>query len=393
MKIKDENLHHQSALNGLSPLLIAATVEQLALPIQQNIASLHAALVALALIMDDTMDWLKKAKLALQTLACHNDIIVDATQHHLNEAEPSIWWLIEHDVANALALKTQYGQLVALKLWVEKIKEDGISTVGQLQKEAEDIKLHQFAKICGDINRVSTAMNTLDENIRHSLDHVHLHVDVLLQRTTTSPVADVQATSPSALALAPQPAPTPTPEPNPVRAPYLILAPDPTLATGLTPAPTPAPAQLPAWAHGQMPAPHPHHPLFPDACKYIDNRTVATTLQPPWNLYQGTPTQPSWNLYQGMRVDPYATDRGEHLHYGTRGPCFLGSLPTVDINDNLDDNKDKPLGGQIVSPHHWDCCQLAQKAGHSPLNGWMLWRWAARSTMAMNAGTRISPQR
>ena len=46
-------------------------------------------------------------------------------------------------------------------------------------------------------------MNTLDENIRDSLDQVHLRVDALLQHTTMSPVADVQATPPLDLALAP----------------------------------------------------------------------------------------------------------------------------------------------------------------------------------------------
>ncbi len=131
MEIKDENLYHQSALDGLSSLSIAAMVERLALPTQQNVASLHAALVASALIMDDTMNQLKKAKLALQMLARHNNIINDATQRRLNEAEASIW-LIEHDVANALALETQHGQLVTLEFRVKKVKEEGMSTVGQL---------------------------------------------------------------------------------------------------------------------------------------------------------------------------------------------------------------------------------------------------------------------
>ncbi len=40
----------------------------------------------------------------------------------------------------------------------------------------------------------------------------------------------------------------------------------------------------------------------------------------------------------------------------------------VDIHDDLDDDKYWPLGGQIVSPCHWDCRHLAQKAGHSPLD-------------------------
>jgi hypothetical protein len=95
---------------------------------------------------------------------------------------------------------------------------------------------------------------------------------------------------------------------------------------------------------------------------------VAATAQPPWNPYQGTPTQPPWNLYQGTRFDPSVTDRGEHSWYGTQGPCFQGSPPVVDVDDNFNDDKDRPLCGQIVSPHQWDCCQLAQKAGHSPLD-------------------------
>jgi hypothetical protein len=129
MKIKDKNSRHQSTLDRSTPLLIAATIEWLALPIQKNVASLHVVLVALALIMDDTMDRLKKTKLALQTLARHNNIIVDATQHHLNEAEMSIKWLTKHDVVNPMALEKQHSRLVALKLWVEKVKEDGTSTV------------------------------------------------------------------------------------------------------------------------------------------------------------------------------------------------------------------------------------------------------------------------
>jgi hypothetical protein len=99
-EIKDKNTHHQSALDGLTPLSIAVRFERSALPIQQNIASLHVALVASASIMEDTMDWLKKTKLALQMLALHNQIIVNATQHCLKEAETSIKRLIEHDVAN-----------------------------------------------------------------------------------------------------------------------------------------------------------------------------------------------------------------------------------------------------------------------------------------------------
>jgi hypothetical protein len=79
MEIKDANLCHQSTLDGLSPLLIVATVERSALPIRQNVTSLHAALVAPASIMGDTMDQLKKAKLALQRSAPHNNIIVNAT--------------------------------------------------------------------------------------------------------------------------------------------------------------------------------------------------------------------------------------------------------------------------------------------------------------------------
>ncbi len=100
MEIKDENSHHQSALNWLSHLSIVATIEWSALPIQRNVAGLHAALVALASIIDDTMDWLKKTELALQTLVRHNKIIVNTTQHCPDKAETSIKRLIEHNVAN-----------------------------------------------------------------------------------------------------------------------------------------------------------------------------------------------------------------------------------------------------------------------------------------------------
>jgi hypothetical protein len=90
-----------------------------------------------------------------------------------------------------------------------------MSMVGLLQKEVGDVKGRQFSKICGDINRVPTTIETLDKNVRDSLDQVHLHVGVLLQRTTTSPVVDMQANSPSDLAPAPQPALTPPLAPIP----------------------------------------------------------------------------------------------------------------------------------------------------------------------------------
>ncbi len=179
-----------------------ATIERSALPIRRNVASLHAAGVASASIMDDTIDWLTKTELALQTLARHNDIIGKATQHHLDEAETSIKWLIEHNVANVVALEKKHGRLVALKLWVEKLKEHGTLTVRLLCKEVHVVKGRQFSKIHRDINKISTAMTTLDKNVRDSLDKVHLHVDALLQRTTTSPKVNVQTTSVSATALA-----------------------------------------------------------------------------------------------------------------------------------------------------------------------------------------------
>jgi hypothetical protein len=153
MEIKDKNSHHQSVLDGISPLSIAATIEQSALPIRRNVASLHAVSVALASIMDDTMDRLKKTKLALQMLACHNYIIINATQHCLDEAKTSLKRLIKHDVANVAALEKQHGWLVALELWVKKVKEDGMSTVGLLCKEVDNNKGHQFLKICGDIKK------------------------------------------------------------------------------------------------------------------------------------------------------------------------------------------------------------------------------------------------
>jgi hypothetical protein len=165
MEIKDENLRHQSTLDSLSPLSIAVTVEWSALPIQCNDASLHAALMASALNMDDTMNWLKKTELALPMLVHHKDIIVDAPQCCLDDAEASIQWLIEHNVAKAAALKMQHCRLVALKLRIEKVKEDGLSTIGKLQKEVENVKGCRLAKVCRDINTVFTAMNTLDENV------------------------------------------------------------------------------------------------------------------------------------------------------------------------------------------------------------------------------------
>jgi hypothetical protein len=97
--------------------------------------------------MDDKMNRFKKTILALQTLACHNDIIVDAIQRCLNKAETSIKRLIEHNVANAVALEKQHSWLVAFKLQVKKVKEDGMLMVGLLCKEVNDVKGHQFFKI------------------------------------------------------------------------------------------------------------------------------------------------------------------------------------------------------------------------------------------------------
>jgi hypothetical protein len=229
MEIKDENVHHQSALDGLRPLLIAAMVEHLALPIRQNVASLHAVSVALASIMDDTLRRLEKAELALQMLAHHNDIIANATQCCLDEAELSTWWLIDHEVANASAIEMQHGRMVALELCVDKVNKEGVTTVSQLRRDVNDIKLQQLAKIYNKINIVSTAMSTLDENMRDSLDQVHLHVDAFLQHTTTPSAADLHATPQSAPALAPEltPAPAPAPVPTPVWTSDPILASDP----------------------------------------------------------------------------------------------------------------------------------------------------------------------
>jgi hypothetical protein len=85
MEIKDKHIQHQSTLDRLAPLAIAATFERVALPIRWNVASMHAALVALLSILDDTLQCLDKAELALQKLAHHNDIIFNATQHPLNK--------------------------------------------------------------------------------------------------------------------------------------------------------------------------------------------------------------------------------------------------------------------------------------------------------------------
>jgi hypothetical protein len=65
MEIKDKNARHQSALDGLTLISIAAMIERSALPIQWKVASLHTAGVVSASIMEDTMDLLTKTKLAL----------------------------------------------------------------------------------------------------------------------------------------------------------------------------------------------------------------------------------------------------------------------------------------------------------------------------------------
>jgi hypothetical protein len=59
-EIKDKKTRHQSSLDGLTPISIAATIERSALPIQWKVASLHAVGVASASIMEDKMDRLTK---------------------------------------------------------------------------------------------------------------------------------------------------------------------------------------------------------------------------------------------------------------------------------------------------------------------------------------------
>jgi hypothetical protein len=231
-------------------------------------------------------------------------------------------------------------------------------------------------------------MTTLDKNVWDSLDKVHLCVDALLQRTTTFPKVNVQTTPVSgsdltlaaaaaaasglalALALAPesQPAlpPTPTPRLVPARDPIQAL--DPTPATGSTPAPPPAPFQSSACVHGQELAPHLFHPLFPNANGQVDSHAPDNLAQPPPNMSRCTPTQPPRNLYQGTRVVLSVTERWGHSWCGTQGPRIHGNPLVVDVDEDFNNDKDRPLGSQIVSPRHWDCRQLACKTGHSPLD-------------------------
>ncbi len=119
-------------------------------------------------------------------------------------------------MANVAALEKQHGWLVALKLWVKKVKEDGTLMGGLLYKEVNNVKGHQFWEICRDKNKISTVMTTMDNNVQDSLDKVHLHVDALLQLTTMSPKVNVQATPLTDSAPALHPALTPTPKLSPV---------------------------------------------------------------------------------------------------------------------------------------------------------------------------------
>jgi hypothetical protein len=90
--------------------------------------------------VDNTLRQLEKAKLALQTLARHNGIIVDATQHLFNESESSIRWLIDRGIANTLAIEMQHRQLVALEPCVDKVNKEGITTVGQHRQDVDNVK-------------------------------------------------------------------------------------------------------------------------------------------------------------------------------------------------------------------------------------------------------------
>jgi hypothetical protein len=108
---------------------------------------MHVALVASASILDNTLWQLNKAKLALQKLVHHNDIIINATQHCLDEAERSNQQLSNPDIANASAIKMQHGRLVALELHYDKVNKDGVTMVGDLLRDIDNIKLHQFSNI------------------------------------------------------------------------------------------------------------------------------------------------------------------------------------------------------------------------------------------------------
>ncbi len=73
------------------------------------------------------------------------------------------------------------------------------------------------------------------------------------------------------------------------------------------------------------------------------------------------------NPYHGKRNSRNEAACSDPRRYGAHVPPFQQRPLDVDV-DYSDDKDHLPQGGHIISPCHWDRCQQAQLAGHSPLD-------------------------
>ena len=84
--------------------------------------------------------------------------------------------------------------------------------------------------------------------------------------------------------------------------------------------------------------------------------------------YQGSSHTPT-NPYYGSHDTRNETARSDPRRYDSQVPPSYNRRPQdVDVGYGSDDEAHLPQGGQIVSPRHWDCRQLAHSTGHSPLD-------------------------
>jgi hypothetical protein len=110
-----------------------------------------------------------------------------------------------------------------------------------------------------------------------------------------------------------------------------------------------------------------------------DNRNDAAHSDPPredgdrtreadrFNGYHGLSRTPPTNPHYGSRVNRTDAARSDPRQYDDHTP-YDRRPPDVDVEYGSDDEDHLPQGGQIISPRHWDCRQLAQLTGHSPLD-------------------------
>ena len=137
--------------------------------------------------------------------------------------------------------------------------------------------------------------------------------------------------------------------------------------------------------HTQQPrrSPPVHHPYSSSDCPqpHFDPRSASDRRSQRAFADGGHNTD--GNLNETLHFDPRRASDGRrqrgHDTDGTLGqrdnPYFSTNRPRsrldpLDVDYRLDaENEDNlPQGGQIISPRHWDRRQLAQSAGHSPLD-------------------------